>query len=359
MSIAAGEPESGHELLAAHLRRRAEHVERLRDLVRVAPARRLAAFRVDDATEVVKLRRAAYALLGAGDLAEPDKLIVMACAVQEVAGRPPIFSDDTAAAVWELPTVGVRSRRVEYAVPPGMRGRTPDVRRRRCALPTSYVEVGGLRVTPYERTLVDHTRHASLESAVSVCDNALHLGLTVRDALLAEWDRLPKGYRGRHMAQLAIYLADGRAESPLESLSRVRMFQVGLPKPELQVRFEDAGGFVGRTDFHWKHLGLIGECDGALKYALPEDDSDRSPVDVLLDEKAREQRLRRLPEVADVVRWGWNDALSPGRLHGILSAHGLRSVLDGGWPVPDGPLPKGAFPAERLRSMPRGSQNAV
>lgn len=203
--------------------------------------------------------------------------------------------------------------------------------------------MGGLLVTPYERTLVDHARHASLESGIAVCDNALHLGLTTRDALLAEHDKIPKGRRGRSMAQLAIHLADGRSESPLESLSRTRMFQASLPMPDLQPRFEDREGFIGRTDFWWPSLGLVGESDGDVKYAVPEGDPGQAAIDVLLQEKKREQRLRRHPDVDDVARWDWDDALPPGRLHGVLTTHRLHSVLDGGWPVPDGPLPRRAF----------------
>lgn len=204
-------------------------------------------------------------------------------------------------------------------------------------------------MTPYERTIVDHARHARLESGVAACDSALHLGLTTREALLAELERVPRGARGRSMANLAIHLADGRVESPLESLSRARMFQAGLPMPTLQPLFDDADGFIGRTDFYWPQLGLVGESDGELKYEVPEGDPGREAVDALLEEKRREQRLRRHAEIDDVVRWGWGEALPPGKLHTVLAAYGLRAALDGGWPVPDGPLPKRAFfPADRL-----------
>jgi len=334
--------------LANHLKARAAHVEQLHAMVQSTSQHRLRAFGLR-VGELDKLRRNAYASSGC-ELTPDDALIVMACAVSDAADSPPVFSHGTARAIWDLPAIGATSRWVEHVVPAGTRGRTPNVRRRRTDLSTEAVDIGGLLVTPYEQTLVDHARDARLESGISVCDDALHLELTTRDLLLTELERVPRGRRGRRMAELAIHLADGRAESPLESLSRTRMFQLSLPMPELQHWFYDGEGLIGRTDFYWPQLGLVGESDGDLKYAVPEDDSGRDAVDALLQEKQREQRLRRHPDVDDVARWDWADALPPGRLHLVLAAHGLRPVLDGGWPVPDGPLPKRAFlPVDRLR----------
>ncbi|GGB42201.1 hypothetical protein GCM10011492_36460 [Flexivirga endophytica] len=345
--------------LESHMRARAEHVAGLGALVRSTSARRLTAFGlspVDGTPSITKLRRNAYGT-AIGDLSAEDLLIIMAWAVRDATDHELVFSNDTSCAVWQLPSIGARSRRVEYVVRPGTRGRTPNVRRRRTSLPTEAVDIGGLLVTPYERTVVDDARHALLESGVSVCDDALHRSLTSREALLGELAKVPRGRRGRRMAQLAIHLADERAESPLESLSRTRMFQCGLPMPELQKKFFDGAGFIGRTDFYWPALGLVGESDGDLKYTFPEDDSGESAVDALLQEKKREQRLRRHHEVEDIARWDWSEGLPHGALHGVLGAHGVRPVLDGGWPVPDGPLPPRAFPAERLRQTSRGSEN--
>ena len=145
------------------------------------------------------------------------------------------------------------------------------------------------------------------------------------------------------MANLAVHLADGSAESPLESLSRTRMFQASLPMPQLQHWFDDGDGRIGRTDFYWPQLGLVGESDGELKYEMSQEDPGRGVIDALLREKKREQRLRRHPDIDDVARWDWGEALPPGKLHAVRAAHGVHAVLDGGWPVPDGPLPRRAF----------------
>lgn len=350
MTLAANDP-SAPTALGGHLVARAAHVEKLRALVHSTPALRLAArgFELGDNTGLAKLRRNAYLEATPDQLSSADALILMACAVHDAAPQPPTFALGTAEAIWDLPTIGSRSLLVEHTVAPGTRGRSPNVRRRRTSLAPSTVEIGGLHVTPYERTVVDHARHTALESAISVCDNAFRLSLSTREELLAELARVPKGSRGRRMAQLAIHLADPLAESPLESLSRTRMFQLGLPRPQLQATFHDFEGFIGRVDFYWPKLGLVGECDGELKYAIPPGEPGQAAIDTLLREKWREQRLRRSQDVDDVARWGWDDAMPPTKLHAVLSAVGLRSTVDGGWPVPDGPLPARAFPAERLR----------
>lgn len=83
------------------------------------------------------------------------------------------------------------------------------------------------------------------------------------------------------------------AQTPLESLSRIRLMRCGLPEPRLQVPFYDADGLIGIVDMYWDDLGVIGEADGLLKYRTGDD---------LLKEKRREDRLRRLKPV---IRWDW------------------------------------------------------
>src|SRR5699024_9376352 len=108
-------------------------------------------------------------------------------------------------------------------------------------------------------------------------------------------------------ARYVIERADGRAESPGESLSRARFFEWGLPRPELQVDFRDDDGHIGRVDFWWQDRGVVGEFDGRTKYGAT---AGRS-AEALWQEKLREDRLRR--RGVAVVRWTWRDALAGGR----------------------------------------------
>ncbi len=92
----------------------------------------------------------------------------------------------------------------------------------------------------------------------------------------------------------ALPLVRTGAQTPLESLSRVRLCDVGLPEPELQFPLFDRRGLVGYADMAWPGMGVIGEADGLLKYASRDD---------LIAEKLREDRIRALGWI--VVRWTW------------------------------------------------------
>ena len=55
--------------------------------------------------------------------------------------------------------------------------------------------------------------------------------------------------------------------SPGESLSRVQMFVLNLPRPTLQHPMHDDAGRIGVVDFWWQ--GVVGEFDGRSKYGVP------------------------------------------------------------------------------------------
>lgn len=76
-------------------------------------------------------------------------------------------------------------------------------------------------------------------------------------------------------------------------------------------------------DFYWPELGLVGEFDGHGKYLREEMARGRTAAEVVMAEKAREDRLRALG--LRVVRWGWADLLDPARLRRKLLAAGLRA----------------------------------
>ncbi|MBO9567999.1 MAG: hypothetical protein J7503_04155 [Cellulomonas iranensis] len=115
--------------------------------------------------------------------------------------------------------------------------------------------------------------------------------------------------------------ASGLAESPGESLSRARMIEIGLVLPALQAEMRDSRGLIGRVDFWWPTLGIVGEFDGRVKYRRDEVDDRRSPDDRLWDEKLREDRLRAAG--SRVVRWTWDDAWDVARFADVMRRAGV------------------------------------
>jgi hypothetical protein len=102
-------------------------------------------------------------------------------------------------------------------------------------------------------------------------------------------------------------LSDGRSESPLESISRLVLAWLGLPKPDLQpVILDQYGRPLGRLDFYWDEFGVAGEADGRSKYV------SRA---VLTAEKERQELLEDCGLV--FVRWGWD---APTSLPHLLKA---------------------------------------
>ena len=154
----------------------------------------------------------------------------------------------------------------------------------------------GVPTTTIARTVADLGRQYGVASAVVPLDFALHHHLVTEaelfEVLLACWT-----WPGIRKANRAVSLADARAESPLESLSRLVLRRLGIPPPTLQLEVADErGAFVGRADFGWEERGVVGEADGLGKYAERE---------ILRAEKERQERLEQLGLV--VVRWNWTD----------------------------------------------------
>lgn len=109
----------------------------------------------------------------------------------------------------------------------------------------SPLEIGtwfGVRVTVVARTLADLARH-SRRDAIIAADAALRERLATRDQIDSALARAA-GWPGVRQARDVLALADPRAESPLESLTRLALHDDGFPQPELQV-------WIGRVVHRW------------------------------------------------------------------------------------------------------------
>jgi hypothetical protein len=175
-----------------------------------------------------------------------------------------------------------------------------DIRIRVAALRSADCDsVRGVPVTSVARTVVDVARSCTQRNALVIADSALHRRRTSLEELaevVAACERWP----GLGRARRVVRLADGRAESPLETLGRLLVRDAGLPAPRLQVPIEDARGVFAYGDLGWPEHKFVVEFDGLLKY----DVTDRN---ALRREKLRQERIEQAGWI--VVRLTWHDVV--------------------------------------------------
>ncbi len=255
--------------------------------------------------EWVRLRRGAYTTrtaLAAAD--ESGRHVLLARGVHLGLKAPHVFSHVTAAAVHRLPLHEIDLTDVHVTAPDGggSARREADVRHHRGeVLPADRTTVGGLPVTGLARTAFDVARIAAPRAALVVADAVLARGVG-RPALRRQLDER-RDWPGSRRAGRALLLADGRAESPGESLARWAFHSVGLPPDELQLAIHtDAGPF--RADVAWTAQRVVGEFDGRVKYGRLVRPGEQA-ADVAWRERQRELAIERAGW--DVVRFTWAD----------------------------------------------------
>lgn len=157
--------------------------------------------------------------------------------------------------------------------------------------PDDVIHAGPLPLTDVARTLIDCAREWDLVDAVVALDAALHGQRVLRRELTAMVLR-QSHWSGIGSAARAVELADGRAESPLETRGRLSLLDAGFRHFESQVELYSSAGFVARVDGWLDDIAVALEFDGWVKYADPHD--DRTPAEVAWQEKRREDLIRDL-----------------------------------------------------------------
>jgi predicted transcriptional regulator of viral defense system len=241
-----------------------------------------------------RVRRGVY--LTAPDLAaaeEQGHLHRLEClAVVLTLGRPTAaVSSVSAARLWGLPVRRDLDRTVRLTDPVVWRAGRGYRVTRASLRPDEVVRAGPLPLTGVARTLVDCAREWDEEDAVVAMDAAL-LHRRVTEQGLRDAAGAARRWPGAATVGRAVDLADGRAESPLETRGRLRIVGAGLPRPELQVEIRTAGRLVAVVDAWFDDAAVAVEFDGRVKYADPW--RGRSPEQVLWAEKRREDELRAL-----------------------------------------------------------------
>jgi predicted transcriptional regulator of viral defense system len=153
-------------------------------------------------------------------------------------------------------------------------------------------------VTSPARTFVDVARLLGVDDGVVVADAVLREGLATEEELHEALRRCVTWPRIRDAA-VAAMLADGRAESPLESLTRIALRRQGLPPPVPQYWVVDRKYRCRyRVDLGWPDRWVVLECDGLNKYVGSPD-----AANALVAEKLRQERLEELGYVVVRVTW--------------------------------------------------------
>jgi hypothetical protein len=214
------------------------------------------------------------------------------------------------------------------SVVPWHTGEIARVHVHRCKSRWFSLPVAAVECTSVELTCIDMAREHGVVAGVVALDYALHQGITTLARIYDDLDRCVR-WPGVRAAREAIALANPLSESVLESRSRLKLREFGIPEPEPQVSIgNDWGGFVARVDFYWDEFGVVGEADGDLKY----DGRDPAP---LLDEKERQGLLDNLD--LGVVRWGTRDmrnfAPVAHRLRGAFARRAQRPGVNRRWTV--------------------------
>ncbi|MFC3687020.1 hypothetical protein [Aquipuribacter hungaricus] len=245
------------------------------------------------------------------------RAVALACPDAVVAGR-------TAARLHGMDGVPDGPEEVVVAAGRPLRPR-PDLVAHRLRLePREVVTLRGIQVTTPARTLVDLVLRADRPAALAMLDAALRRGLVAETdlpALRTACTHRPGGAAVRDLWDLA----DGRAESVLESRVRLRCVDAGLVPDKLQlVVRDDHGAVVGRADLAYRLPGgagwLLVEADGAGVHGSP---------DALHRDRTRANALTARGHL--LLRFTWRDTLDPFTIPQAVRA-ALRAAARGNEP---------------------------
>jgi len=269
-----------------------------------------------------RIGRGAYVACSTWDAeyAEGRHLLNIIAATRRLSDRV-VYSHLSAAALHGLPFYRFHPVRVHIsgtAVDGRVKKSKPLVARHQIAIPDADVTVhNGIRCTSLARTVADCIRIVTAEQAIVIADAALRK--VAWDSRTRTYDeraaqrfraevmaRLPKGGRGVRQARYILELADGRAESPGESVSRLYLIQLGFRTPLLQVPVRGPKGADYHLDLGLSEIKTFGEFDGKGKYLDDELRGDQDAESVVLAEKEREDWVRGVTGWR-VIRWGWDD----------------------------------------------------
>lgn len=205
-----------------------------------------------DCTAVERIWRGVY---GRGLIGDPERLraLDLSC------GESVVICLGTAARAYGFDTEEGTDLHVLNPNSHQLRPAAGLVVHRRDGAPLS--EAAGRPATAPGWTAVEVARSLRRPRALATLDAALRSGNCDR-VDLARATVAQSGRRGIVKVRALLPLADGLAESPMESEARLVMIDGGLPLPVLQYTIVDSYGLARRVDFAWPRFKVAAEYDG-------------------------------------------------------------------------------------------------
>jgi len=187
---------------------------------------------------------------------------------------------------------------------------TPDIAYHR--LPVNDADLdehadGVLLVKP-TRAALETAALSNVLSGLVVLDSVVHLHKLQIEDVHAAFDRFHGP--GSRKLQITVRLVREGAESVGETLGRHLFWGQHVPEPVLQFKvYDEHGNLVGRTDYAWPDLGVLGEFDGFVKYGRLLKPGE-TVQEAVVREKQREDLLREITGWL-MIRLIWADLFRP------------------------------------------------
>jgi hypothetical protein len=273
--------------------------------------------------EFVRVRTGVYAMRCAWDPLRPWERYLARVHAFAILHPGAIASHESAAALYDLPIFG-EPRDIHVFDPGRSRSRRfGDVLVHTSEdCPPVHTTATGIRVVSPVHAALELMRVFPPAFALAVADAvtspARGFGGRVDELRHLAADQVNR--RGRVQLAWLWPRIDGRAESAGESVSRAVIEWCGFELPQIQREFH-FDGFTDRVDFFWEGLRIAGESDGYGKYVA---ETPRQTVDRVVDEKRREDRLRR--NLRGFTRWDWSDTMQVAPLRRALLQVGVAAV---------------------------------
>lgn len=285
---------------------------------------------------LIRVRRDRYVEAAAHDdlWGEGRHLVAVVAAHLNADPPGPVFWGPSAAVLLGLPLYRLSPNKVHTVILGARHGRTrAGVLQHGVGLDgADIVDIDGIRCTSLERTVLDLACTTSPETALSAADAALRRVAVERHRQdpdrATDWHRRMSlratvRTRGIRRARGILDFADGRAQLPGESVSRLQLHRIGFTSVELQPHVVGSEGDEYWIDFGFPRNRVFGEFDGRGKYVDPEVRRTRSTEDTVLAEKRREDDVRGVTGWR-FARWEDRHVRTPDALAARLQAFGVR-----------------------------------